>query len=229
MSIYILQSDSPEAIRRRILKNAPMLLLTTLPACIWLYSLNDTGPFRYVVMLLLVFIGIIIAVYYGTERKFQNRLIIENDLITFQQENRPDKTISRADIKCIGEIKDSGLIIYPVDSSNKIFVSKDFEDYEKLKSELHCWAPIYPQSNPLYRQIAYVIFIIALALAAFVFRFRLFLYAVIVLFFLFLIYEIVLSLRLPIRKIGYKTLISIILSTIIVVYIISILFFNHEK
>ena len=198
MPVYTLEEHSTEDQKRTLKTVLPLILLASLPALIFAFAAAGNSPVMIAVILLVFAIVVSIGIVLGTRARSTIRLTTDYDRVVYDRAGRPSVSISRLEIAKIVEDPESGLSIESIDPTMKIFVSKQFRNYDNLKAELNTWSPVVNEpksSRPLTWIIVGLTIAVLLSIGAFVFKIKECFYGVLLTLASPLIYEFVQEFR----------------------------------
>jgi hypothetical protein len=201
MPTYTLSKEDSQDIKRGLSKVLPIIAVAIIGPLAMSYAFDYRVFFFLLAMYVFV---VVIAIAIAVSRRSRYRLTIDQNQLTLQRPGKPITTILRSDIKSIVESPQSGITVFANQSNENIFIPRELNGYEIVKSELNSWRTIGPEPVADNRQLKLIISLIVIssvaAVGAFLFRIKIFFFLFIISFLSIAIYGIVGSFKESFKK-----------------------------
>ena len=157
MSTYKLSEQGKRRIKIEMLRllffiALPLCLIALIPGLVLMYQHEQTIFSSEFIQSIVIFFGIIIIVFLFRGRSIIKssqslQITVKDNSIIQEQNGRQAKVIQASDLKHLVEIQGKGIEIRSSESSQSVFIPKDIENYEALKSEISSWIPQTAEQN----------------------------------------------------------------------------------
>ncbi len=175
MTTYALRKDTQDQAKKSFIKFIPLVVLASLPALIMAFAMSGDAPYLIYFMVIMLIAAITIAYFLGQKRRPTFLLTVDEVGIKLHRSGNADVMIRRDEVKTISD-EDAGLRVRSIDPTDEIFIPKDVENYESLKTELGSWILVEKGEQNKFLQIGGLIGVIVIFLGMIVFKEKVFVY-----------------------------------------------------
>jgi hypothetical protein len=201
MPTYTLSKEDNQDIKRNFSKLIPLIAIIAIGPLSIAYAFDHRLFFFLLVMYVL---AVVMATVIAISRRSRYQLTIDQNQLTLQRPGKPVTTILRSDIKSIVESPQSGITVFANQSNENIFIPRELNGYEFVKSDLNSWRTIGSEPVADTRQLKLIITLIVIssiaAVGAFLFKIKIFFFLFIISFLSIVVFGIVGSFKESFKK-----------------------------